>query len=298
MARKDPRDPQQRIRELESELADKDRELMSFRKELATINGELEKFIGQIGQELKLAALIQKTLVPTEIPTIPGFDFSTKFIASSLKGGDYFDIFELEDKMRFGTVLASSTGHGMAALFMSVLLKLTTQIEAKKGMEPSEVLKHMTHEVQTKIKTEDQAHVFYALVDRRRYTLTYSCAGTVPAFIYKYAEDKLVTLDSTSGPIGKESTGKFKEEMISLDPRDKFILASQGVIQAVDEEHKPFGQDRLLEYLVEHATSDPHTLRNEILFQVEKYSEGRDYPRDLSVIVMEVKDKVIKLRKG
>ena len=93
---------QSRISELEAELADRERDLTVFREELARANSQLERFIKQISQELKMASLIQKALVPTEFPNIPGFEFSTKFVPSVISGGDYFDIFEHEDKFRFG----------------------------------------------------------------------------------------------------------------------------------------------------------------------------------------------------
>src|SRR5437868_4444078 len=129
MAKRDLRTPEQIIKDLKAELAERERELAEYRYELGAINRSLEKFLSEMANELKLAAIIQRTLVPTEIPTIPGFEFSTKFVASSLTGGDYFDIFELQDKMRFGVLMASCASHGMASLFLSVLLKLATQIE-------------------------------------------------------------------------------------------------------------------------------------------------------------------------
>ena len=82
-----------RIRELEGELVDRERDLSVFREELGKANIQLERFITQINSELKLASTIQKALVPTEFPNIPGFEFSTKFVPSAVSGVDYFDIF-------------------------------------------------------------------------------------------------------------------------------------------------------------------------------------------------------------
>jgi phosphoserine phosphatase RsbU/P len=298
MARRDIRTPEQKIKMLEQELAEKERELLSFRGELNKINAQLEKFISQLAHELKLAALIQRSLVPTEIPTIPGFEFSTKFVASSLTGGDYFDIFELEDKMRFGILLANSSGHGMASLFLSVLLKLTTNIEAKKGMEPNDVLIRMTKEIQANLKADDLANVIYMVIDRRRYDLAFSRAGGGFAYLYKYPEDKLVRLDSAESAIGKDTKAQFKVETLHLDPRDKLILLSEGIGKAQNPAGEQFGEDRVIHHVMKNIHSTPHELRNEILYQVTHFADGREYPQDLSVLVMGVKDKVIKLRKG
>jgi sigma-B regulation protein RsbU (phosphoserine phosphatase) len=298
MAKRDSRTPEMKIKALEMELADRERELQGFKKELAQINQQLERFINQIAGELKMAGVIQRSLVPTDIPAIPGFEFSTKFVASPLNGGDYFDIFEMQDKMQFGILMSNSSGHGMASLFMSILLKLTTQIEAKKGMEPDEVLKHMSKEIQNNLQGEDLARIFYIVVDRRRYNLTYAKAGDVFAYLYKYSEDKLVTLDKGSPAIGKKTGLTYKSETIKLDPRDRLVLVSQGLINAVNVSQEKYGEDRLHEVILKKARSGCHELRNEILFQVSQFAEGRDYPNDLSVIIMEVKDKVISLKKG
>ncbi len=71
---------QNRVRELEIELGDREKDLAVFRDELAKANSQLEGFIRQIAQELRMASLIQKALVPTEFPNIPGFEFSTKLL--------------------------------------------------------------------------------------------------------------------------------------------------------------------------------------------------------------------------
>src|ERR1039458_260624 len=103
---------EERILQLETLLHQKDHELQNYRDEVNRLNEQLERVIAQISGELKMAHLIQQALVPTEIPNIPGFEFSTKFIAGSETGGDYYDIFELDDRFKFGIILSSSSGYG------------------------------------------------------------------------------------------------------------------------------------------------------------------------------------------
>ncbi|MEM7646417.1 MAG: hypothetical protein AAF203_05870, partial [Pseudomonadota bacterium] len=111
-----------RIRELEAELKKKDQDLGIYRQELGQANAALEQLIVKVNDQLQQSHRIQKFLVPTEFPNIQGFEFSTKFSSSAVAGGDYFDIFEHFDKMRFGLFLSSASGYGMSALFLSVLM--------------------------------------------------------------------------------------------------------------------------------------------------------------------------------
>lgn len=287
-----------RIRELETELGDREKDLAVFRDELAKANSQLERFIKQIGQELKMASLIQKALVPTEFPNIPGFEFSTKFTPSPISGGDYFDIFEHEDKFRFGIVLASSSGYSMSALFLSVLLKMTGQLEARKGTSPDRILELMGRELVPTIQSSDQANVFYAVVDRRSFELTYSGAGRVVALLVSFATGKLQRLEWTTPAFHHGFQAELKSANLALGPRDRIILCSEGVTHALNFKGEAFGEERLYKTILAAPRLGVHDLRNEIFYQLERFTKGRDLPQDVTVVVTEVKDRVIKLAKS
>lgn len=287
-----------RIRELETELGERERDLAVFRDELSRANSQLEKFIKQISQELKMASLIQKALVPTEFPNIPGFEFSTKFTPSPISGGDYFDIFEHEDKFRFGIVLASSSGYSMSALFLSVLLKMTGQLEARKGTPPDRILELMAKELVPNIQSHDQANVFYAVIDRRNFEMTYSGAGRVIGLLYSFGSGKLQRLEWQTPAFQQGFHSSLSSSTLALGPRDRIILVSEGVVRALDPKGEAFGEDRLYKTILAAPRLGVHDLRNEIFYQIERFTQGRDLPQDLTVVVTEVKDRVIKLAKS
>lgn len=287
-----------RIRELETELGDRERDLAVFRDELSKANSQLEKFIKQISQELKMASLIQKALVPTEFPNIPGFEFSTKFTPSPISGGDYFDIFEHEDKFRFGIVLASSSGYSMSSLFLSVLLKMTGQLEARKGTPPDRILELMAKELVPNIQSNDQANVFYAVIDRRNFEMTYSGAGRVIGLLYSFGSGRLQRMEWQTPAFQQGFQSALTASTLALGPRDRIILVSEGVVRALDPKGEAFGEDRLYKTILAAPRLGVHDLRNEIFYQIERFTQGRDLPQDLTVVVTEVKDRVIKLAKS
>ncbi len=294
----DPKVLQARIRELETELSERTRDLALFREELAKANSQLERFIQQISQELKMAGMIQKALVPTEFPNIPGFEFSTKFVPSPVSGGDYFDIFEHEDKFRFGIVVASSSGYSMSALFLSVLLKMTGQLEARKGAAPEKILELMGKELVPNIHTNDQANVFYAVIDRRSFDMSYACAGQMVALLLSHESNKLQKLDLRTEAFRKDFKGELKSAKVALNARDRMIICSEGALKAQNQKGEMFGEERLFKTVLGAPKSSVHDLRNEILYQIEKFAQGKDLPGDVTVLVTEVKDRVLKLAKS
>lgn len=286
-----------RILELQEEVSEREKDLAVFRRELTSANKRLEALIGEINQELKVVQAMQKHLMPTEIPNIQGFEFSSKFLPSFARGGDYFDVFEHEDRSRFGVIVASSTGHVMSALLLSVLLKLTGRMEARRGSEPHHMLNQIILELLPSIQASDNADVFYGLFDRRNFSLSFAKTGDVLALHYDYAAAELKLLRTANPPIGIGFSSEIVSQSVAMNPRDKLIFCTKGVLEARNLEGKEFGQDRLYKSILEYATRGVHELRNQIFYQVQKFSGGQEIPRDMTVVVAEVKDRVIKLAK-
>ncbi len=286
-----------KIQELEDQLRHRDAELGRHRSELLRVNQLLETMIADMSQDLKMAALIQRILSPTELPNIGGVEFSTKFVPGTDSGGDYFDIFEHEDKLKFGLVLACSSGYAMSALFLSILIQMSSKIEARKGLAPELVLEQMAREIVPNVNERDQAHVFYGVMDRRNFELTFSSCGPIAAYHQQADSKTWARLEPTASALAKDFQQKPLRQTIAMNSHDRLVLCTQGVIGAKNKSGQEFGMERLLESLTRAPRTGVHELRNEILFQVEKFSGLSEPLRDQTVLVMEIKDRVIKLAK-
>lgn len=278
-------------------LRARDHEINRYRTELVKTNQILEGMITDLSQDLKMASLIQRILTPTEIPHISGVEFSTKFVPGTDSGGDYFDVFEHEDKLKFGIVMACSSGYAMSALFLSILIQMSSKIEARKGLSPEQVLQQMAREIVPNVSDKDQAHVFYGVMDRRNFELTFSSCGPIAAYHQREESDQWVRLEPCAPPFSKTFQQTPLKQSILMGPRDRLVLCTQGVTSARNGEGEEFGFERLLRALSEAPKTGVHELRNEILFQVERFTGLKEPLRDQTVLVMEVKDRVIKLAK-
>ena len=287
---------EKKIQELETELEQKNQDLRIYKKELSEANVQLEKLIIQVNDQLQQSLKLQKFLVPTEFPNIPGFEFSTKFSSSSISGGDYFDIFEHFDKMRFGLFLSSASGYGMSSLFLSVLMKLNYQIEDSKNNDPAWVMKEIYQELMRESKAGDQAGIFYGVFDRRKFQLNFCNIGQPLSIHYQAATGKIQLLEGVAEPFSNpldENRPVIEQNSIDLDPNDKLVFCSSGFLSLMNSDGDLWGIDEILSLIKLHVKKDVHELRNEIFYQASKFS--KDQPKDLTVIVTEVKDRIMKL---
>ena len=251
--------------------------------------------ISGLTNDIRIAHVIQKTLVPTEIPMISGFEFSTKFIPSSKTGGDYFDVFEHDDRSRFGVIVASSSSYSVSAILISVLLKLTSQMEAWRSSEPMRLLKNLTKHLVPQLDKSSKLDLFYGLFNRRDYKFSFYRAGEVIALRYDYGQGKLISLESTTGPIDAYYSVKNGGRDFTLQSKDRLIFCTRGIVEEKNKDGECYGKERLFETILNFILEGPHELRNEILFQIRRFNGGVEPFRDLSVVVIDVKEQVIRL---
>lgn len=280
---------QKKVKQLESELAKKDSEIITYRQELAKFSQKLDLLMSQIAGDIKILSQVQKSLVPTEIPSIPGFEISRKFIFGSKSGGDYFDIFEHTDKMKFGILVASSSGYAMSALFLSLILKVSHLLEAKKGNSPEKVLQQIADEIRKVAAPSDTTSAFYGVIDRRSFTLEFCSAGNMDGY-YLAPQKPIQVLKSTNSAFGQQFSENLSMASLDLSSKSRICLVSEGLSEVL-------GREAIVKIMTDNSKAGVHDLRNELLFQAQRKSKTEEPLRDQTVVIVEVKDRVIKLAK-
>jgi sigma-B regulation protein RsbU (phosphoserine phosphatase) len=212
-------------------------------------------------------------------------------------GGDYFDIFELEDKLCFGILVASCSGYSVSAILLSILLKVSSLIEARRGKEPHLVLQLFAQELLPQIKPKDEAHIFYGLVDRRTYQMQYALAGNILA-AHQRAGEKWSSFSATTTALGTEGFKPDSSRALDLQSKDRFVICTPGIVESQNLENIHFGRDRWLKALASSSKSSLHETRNEILFQLENFVGSSEFQRDVTVVAGEVQDRILKLTKS
>jgi phosphoserine phosphatase RsbU/P len=286
-----------KVKMLEKELELKNKDLEIYRKELMKANEQLETLVLHIHTQLKKALEIQRQVVPTEFPHIPGFEFSSKFLASSLTGGDYFDIFEHRDRMQFGILMSSASGYSISALFLSLFMKFTfASRQDVDGQTPQSLLASMKQDLVPHLSDKDQFSFFYGVMNRRHLRLDLVSAGEVLAVHYVNATQSLKRLQLSAPSLSKAyDMEQLTIQTVDFEPKDKLVLCSPGLLKITNSQGEQFGEERFYSIIKKSAQSDVHNLRNEIFFQAQQFAVDKNLPQDLTAIVVEAKERVLKL---
>lgn len=96
-------------------------------------------------QRTTIAQTLQSSLLPPELPVIPGIDLAARYVAAGAGvevGGDFYDVFPL-DARRFVVVLGDVCGQGVDAATVAALTRHTVRSAAVSVADPAGILAHV-----------------------------------------------------------------------------------------------------------------------------------------------------------
>lgn len=235
-----------------------------------------------------MARTLQSTLLPPELPTIPGLDIGTAYrpAGSGLEvGGDFYDVFQIaiDD---WAVVIGDVCGKGVDAAVVTALARYTCRGAAVETDDPSRVLT-IVNEVL--LHHASRRHCTAALARLRRrngaWSIAMSLAGHPPALVRCGDEVEPVEFGRYGSLLGIFGEPKFFVDSRDLRAGDVVMLYTDGVTEARREDHL-FGEHRLHRLFTE-ARGSAQDIADAVLQDVLTYQRGN--PRDdIAVVAIRV----------
>jgi len=240
----------------------------------------------RIEEELLVAKQIQIGLLPKSFPLGPAFELSAFTQPARQVGGDYYDFLERGDGT-LGIAIADASGKGVPAALMVSLLHASLRAVARDNLEPSEVISSVNQLITSSVSDGRFATMFYGEFNPLLRKLSYCNAGhNYPIVIHR---DQRVEFLSTGGLIlGAFPEAIYQREEIFLEPEDLVFLYSDGLTENFNEKQELFGEDRLLELLLENRKLPCEKLKEHIIKAVETFSRGISLYDDFTIVILKV----------
>jgi serine phosphatase RsbU (regulator of sigma subunit) len=236
--------------------------------------------------ELQVAAEIQSSFLPKEIPRPAGFDLAAVSIPAREVGGDFYDVFAERDG-RYALVIADVAGKGVPASLFMALSRTAVRIISRWERTAQRVL-----EGSNTIFIEDSGSasfvtVFYALLDGEHRTLTYVNAGHNPPLL-RHADGTIEELMPTGPVIGLVDEPGYEEVSIALSPGDVLVMYTDGVTEAINEKEELFSDERLKDVIAKHYCLPADALVRAIHAAVESFCGTAPQFDDITIMVLKV----------
>jgi serine phosphatase RsbU (regulator of sigma subunit) len=238
-----------------------------------------------VEQELRVARTIQQASLPKELPTLEGWRITPYYRPAREVGGDFYDVFDLQEA-RVGVVVGDATGKGMpAALVVSATSSMLRAVaQALGSSSPGEVLGRVNETLFARIPPNMFVTCFYAIFNPKSGTLSYANAGHDLPYLRRCGGEA-EELRARGMPLGLMPAMSYEEKQTVLDVGEAALFYSDGLVEAHDPQGEMFGFPRLKALVAKHNEEEP---LGEFLLE-ELYSfvgEGWEQEDDITLLTL------------
>jgi PAS domain S-box-containing protein len=282
-------------------------ELKRIEEEVRQLNKDLEKRVAErteqlksamakqqqeaqqrqrIEQELRVARLIQQTLLPKSAPELEDYQIEAYYRPAREVGGDFYDFFELGDG-RLGLVVGDASGKGIpAAMVMSNTRSVLRTIAQRGGVAPGEVLAQANEILYPDILVNMFVTCFYGVLDPSSDTFTYANAGHDLPYLHRNGDAE--ELRARGMPLGLMPGMGYEEKETILQAGESVLFYSDGLVEAHDPNGEMFGFPRLRTLVAEYDGEEEGSLVDLLMKELYSFTgEGWEQEDDITLVTLE-----------
>jgi phosphoserine phosphatase RsbU/P len=235
--------------------------------------------------ELMIARDIQKGLLPSVLPTIPGLDIAATNISSKQVGGDYYDVIAAPDG-KYIIAIGDVSGKGTPAALLMANLQATIRALVPLNLTLAELTERVNDLMCQNTGGNKFVTFFCAMLDPATMVLTYVNAGHNYPYLLR-ADGTMERLDKGGMILGViKSLVPYEQESVTLRKGDLLVLFTDGVSEAMSKESEEFGEERLETVVRAHAHSSSQEVMVAIHRQVQEHTKGAPQSDDITMMIV------------
>lgn len=237
--------------------------------------------------ELEIARDIQMHLLPKSLPSYEDLEMASKLIPAKKVGGDYYNVFRV-DEQRTLLFLADVSGKSIsAALIVSIIdscLHSYLKMAGKRFdlMELVGILNRVLLESTTSNKF---ATGWFGLYNHRTAELTSVNAGHNPPCLFRNNDTTVQTLEKGGVFLGAVDTG-YESENLTLASNDILVYYTDGITEAWNENNDDYGEDRLIKTILQAKGHSAFDILRSIENDVQSHVGNAVQSDDMACIVL------------
>lgn len=239
-----------------------------------------------VTHELEIANNIQRSLLLTTLPQIPGFSLAAYCQSAHEVGGDFYDVLRIDEHSML-LVMADVMGKGIPAAMFAAMLRTLLRAAPELMRRPADLLTRVNQLLYPELSAVDMfITAQLAFVDSRARNIVLASAGHSPLAVAHGAAVK--TYSPEGMPLGIESDSVFRDAVVELPQGCRVLLYTDGLTEALNAKREQFGQARLMDWLTrDHTTpSAAEQLKKQLMDELESHRSSTALNDDQTFLIL------------
>ncbi len=239
----------------------------------------------RMDKELEMARVIQKRLMPQEIPAVEGLDIHGESRPCFEVAGDYFDVIDVGDG-NTAMVIADVSGKGAGAAMIMANLQASIRvgIDVMDKTEFSNFVHTINNHIYRNTSPSEFITFFMGIWNPNARTFHYINAGHNPPLVIDRANN-VKTLDATGLILGVLPGQQYTIESVTIENGSVLAIYTDGLEEALCPANDIFGQERIIKSVIENKHLSSKEIIKAVQIKAIEFCEGKPLHDDLTMIV-------------
>jgi phosphoserine phosphatase RsbU/P len=249
---------------------------------------QLARQLLSINSELEMAREIQLSILPHEIPKISGLEIVARYVPMTSVAGDFYDFIIIDEK-HIGILIADVSGHGLPAALIASMLKVALAAQAPHAFDATRVLAGLNQSLCGKFQRHFVTAA-YMFVDMEQNFISYAGAGHPPLLVWRTATGSTSEVLENGLPLGLILGGTYAAVELPVEPGDKAVLCTDGVLETRSPSEQEFGLDLFKGFLESNHNLGAEAFADSFLGELSGWSEqpeGCGKEDDVTLLVVD-----------
>lgn len=241
----------------------------------------------RIEREIEIAREVQERLFPQSIPAIPGIDLAGHCRPALGIGGDYYDMFELEDG-RLALAVGDVSGKGISAALLMASLRASLRSIAEEGSDDlGRLVSKLNRQVYEASATNRYATFFFAVFAPDSSELRYVNAGHNSPFVLR-PRGGTMHLETGGTVVGLVKEAPYTEGTVQLQPGDVFVAYTDGVSEAMTDAGEEWGEPEMIASAAAHQDRCAAEILRRMMDAADAFTRGAAQHDDMTLLVLKL----------
>jgi serine phosphatase RsbU (regulator of sigma subunit) len=258
--------------------------------QLREARAQLAKQLLAINVELEMARQIQLSILPHTLPKLAGLDIAARFLPMTSVAGDFYDFITIDEK-HIGFLIADVSGHGLPSALIASMLQVALTAQVGHASDPAKVLSGLNQALCGKF-TQNFVTAAYVYVDLENNRMRYAGAGHPPLLQWRASSGRATKVLENGLILGMFSEATYEALESTLEPGDRSVLYTDGILEAANPAQEQYGTDRFMRFMENNEALTADQFADSFLGEISRWSgqsSEQGQQDDITLLVIDFK---------
>ncbi len=240
----------------------------------------------RVEQDLASARAIQRSLLPHDVPVVPGYTTGWRSVSCYEVGGDYLDVLPLPSEEQI-MIVADVAGKGLTSAMVASSFRSAFRAMATAGIPLLEIATQLNalHFAEGGEARRRYVTALLLRLDSKAHTIEAVNAGHNPGLLFARKSKQPVLLEASGTPIGMLPQAAYTSEVHDFKEGARLLAFTDGLTEIFRGDDE-FGLERLAETFYACGAQEGHAALDHIWHTLEAFSTETEPRDDMTALVV------------